>query len=91
MPFVPCGAAVGINSFLMTQSSVALTVGQTYLVPPGTYINVPVANIVVELQDPATTWTTMMASATGGYFQSDGTNLRIRATGSGTYNLIRYR
>jgi hypothetical protein len=91
IPFVPCGADGAINSFIMQQSSAALTVGQTYLIPPGAYINMPAANIVVELQDPATTWTTFYAASTGGEFHSDGTNMRIRATGSGTYNLLRYR
>ena len=59
------------QTFAVTSNSTAVLTSGTYYVPAS-------ANISVEVQTVANTWTTMVAVATGGLVISDGTNVRIR-------------
>lgn len=70
--------------FLTTTFSVNGT-GSTVLTT-GTYLLGATANVNVEIQTASTgnTWSTLLANGSGGMVISDGTNVRLTGTTSGT-------
>ena len=62
------------------------------LVPAGTYLMVPAANVTIEVNNytgSANSWTTLLANNTGGVLISDGFNVRANAvTGTQTVTLF---
>jgi|SRR6516162_8343228 len=79
-----------INSFITAPATAALNVGTSYVLPPGCWIMMPVANQILEVQTGAGTWSTVFASGTGGWIESDGTNFRITSSvGTTTYKAYR--
>ena len=79
------GAANSVYSAKKTSTTVAATTGTLVITDIG-FIQ-PLAlptGIVVQLQDPAATWTTIVAAGGTGLFFSDGTNLRFANTSAAT-------
>jgi hypothetical protein len=58
-------------TFPVTANSTSVLVAGTFYVPAS-------ANISVEVQMVANTWTTVVSAATGGLVIADGTNVRIK-------------
>ena len=89
--------ALGLNKILISSSSTntpgaywQLTTlsanNTTVVVPAGTYLLFPTANVTIEAvsaynnSNSTATWSTLLANNTGGVLISDGTNVRANVT-----------
>ena len=70
-------------AYFQTTTVAAVTTGNGTVITAGAYQMNAQANITIVMFD-GTSWATMLANNTGGYFISDGTNLAAKAVNANT-------
>lgn len=70
-------------AYFQTTTVAAVTTGNGTVITAGAYQMNAQANITIVMFD-GTSWSTMLANNTGGYFISDGTNLAAKAVNANT-------
>ena len=84
--------AVRINRCVYSPSAPSISAGGTYIVPTGFYNVILGANTVCEIYNSYTgSWVTFMAAGDRGVVLSDGTNVRLRNTGTASETSYLFR